>query len=269
MNEEFKKAKRRVVVLFIVYLGIALACFGVVAYFVIAYRSGKIANERISDISKCVAMVGILFLVMAFGHLLPGLMAVRKRERGGVENDGEAQMRRALERYLPDGETLLSGVYVRSKETNIRGMFGKCVRGENSLIPVENGGIVAVNKKKYSDYDLYLGITQQFLIAAECSKNSYYYQFYDNADAQGEEIQEVSAELPFADIGTRFPLSDVQSCEIKKGLFGSLRCFLTIKNGSYFKLLFPAPSGMCARMPHYTQYRDEVIAWLGGRNDKQ
>ncbi len=176
----------------------------------------------------------------------------------------EANMRQALEEYIPDGETLLAGIHAVSKETNVRGVFGKCARTENQLIPDENGGIIALNKKKYSAYDIYLGITQSSLVIADCEGNQYLYQFDDEPDVNKVDIQEITSDIFFADIGKCFPLADIQSCEIKKGWMGSYKCFIKTKNGSYFKLIFPKLGGLSGDMPHHAEYRETIIARLNG-----
>lgn len=178
----------------------------------------------------------------------------------------ETNMRQTLGKYIPDGETLLAGIHAISKETNVMSVFGKCVRTESGLIPDENGGIIALNKKKYAGYDVYLGITQYSLIIVECERNSYLYQFDDEPDVNEADIQEVSSDIFFADIGTYFPLADIQNCEIKKGWMGSVKCFLTMKNGSYFKLMFPKLGGVGGGMPHHTEYREAIIKRLSGRS---
>ena len=53
----------------------------------------------------------------------------------------------------------MAGIHAVSKESNVAGVFGKCVRTESGLIPDENGGTIALDKKKYSTCDIYLGIT--------------------------------------------------------------------------------------------------------------
>ncbi|MCI8624651.1 MAG: hypothetical protein HFG26_13465 [Provencibacterium sp.] len=176
----------------------------------------------------------------------------------------ETNMRRALEEYIPDRETLLAGIHAISKETHITGVFGKCVCTEDGLVPNENGGIVALSKKKGSAYDIYLGITQSSLIVTGCEANSYFYQFDGRPDVKEADIQEVTSDIRFADIGTCFPLADIQDCKMKKGWMGSVKCFLTMKNGSYFKLILPKMGGLGGGMPHHTEYRETIIARLGG-----
>lgn len=178
----------------------------------------------------------------------------------------EKNMRQALGKYIPDGETLMAGIHAVSKESSVTGVFGKCARTESGLIPDENGGTIALEKKKYSTCDIYLGITQSFLVIAECENYSHLYQFDDNPDVRQGDIQELTSPILLDDIGTCFPLTDIQSCEIKKGWMGSIKCFLTMKNGSYFKLMFPKLGGLGGGMPHHTEYREAIIACLSKHN---
>lgn len=178
----------------------------------------------------------------------------------------EVSMKYVLEKYIPEGETLLAGIHAISKETSVTGVFGKCTRTESKLIPDENGGIMMLKKKKYSAYDIYCGITQSFLVITECETSKFLYEFEDKPDAEIADVQEVTSDIAFADIGTCFPLADIQSRKIKKGWMGSVKCFLTMKNGSYFKLIFPKLGGVGGGMPNHAEYREKIIARLGGIN---
>ncbi len=176
----------------------------------------------------------------------------------------EANMRQTLGKYIPEGETLLAGIHAVSKETFITGVFGKCVCAKDRLLPDEKGGIIALNKKKYAAYDVYIGITQSALVVAECEGNSYLYQFKDGPEAVAADLREVTSELLLTDIGTCFPLADIQGCKIKKGWMGSVNCYITMKNGSYFKLILPKLGGIGGGMPHHKEYREAIIARLCG-----
>lgn len=178
----------------------------------------------------------------------------------------EANMRRILEGYIPDKETLTAGIHALSKETNVKSVFGNCIYTEEGLVPSENGGILEVKKKKYSTYDIYLGLTQSSLVIAECETNQYLYEFNDRLDVRDADIKKITSGLRFADIGTCFPLTDIQRCEIKKGWMGSVKCSLTMKDGSCFKLLLPKLGGVGGGMPHHAQYREAIIARLSGGN---
>lgn len=271
MDNEHKKAKRFVIALFLACLFIAFVCFGIFIYIFLTIRGTELVNDRIVTLSKAIAMIGIFFLVLAFGYLVPILLSSRKRDvNSHAANTSdffdETKMRQALEKYILDGETLLAGIRAVSKETNITGVFGKCICTENKLIPAENGGTVALNKKKYSTYDIYIGITQYSLVITECERNRYLYQFDDNPNVKASDIQEVTSEIFLVDIGTCFPLADVQNCDIKNGWMGSVKCFITINNGSYFKLMLPKLGGLGGGMPHHTEYREAIIARLCGGN---
>lgn len=178
----------------------------------------------------------------------------------------EASMRRTLGQYIPNGETLLAGIHAVSTETNIKAVFGKCVPTESKLVPDANGGVIALNKKKHTAYDIYIGITQFSLVIAECERTQYRYQFDDMPDAGAADIQEVTSDIFLSDIGTCFSLEDIQSCEIKKGWMGSVKCFITMRNGSCFKLMFPKLGGLGGGMPHHAEYREAIIARLNRRS---
>lgn len=260
MNEEQKKSKSRGISLFLFFLLIALICFAIVAYLLAAKREEAAVNHSIVTISQILALTGIFFLVIAFGHVLPVMLPNTKAS--SIFN--EANMRQTLGAYIPAGETLLAGIHAVSNETIITDVFGGCICKEDRLIPAENGGTVELNKKKYSDYDIYLGITQASLLIVGCKQNSYYYQMKDVPDGEGTAAKKITSVLPFASIGTCYLISDIQSCEMKKGWMGSVKCFLTMKNGSYFKLLFPKHGGISGEMPHHTEYREAIMMRLGG-----
>lgn len=267
MDEDFRKARRLVILLFIACLCIALVCFGISGYLVVTLRGAETVNQRLVEISKITVMIGIFFLVLGFGYLLPLLLSRKNRKQGEVDSSeifDETNMRRALEKYIPDGEILLAGIHAAAEETAVTCVFGGCLCTEDRLIPHKDGGTVALSKKKYSGYDIYIGITQRFLVMADCGKYPYYYEFDKEPDVRETDIQEVTAEILLADIGKCFPLADIQSCDIKKGWMGSMKCFITMKNGSYFKLMFPKLGGLGGGMPHHTQYRDTIMARLSG-----
>lgn len=264
MDKEHRKGKKLVIVLFLSCLCIALACFGIFACVLFTKRREGFVDDWIVDISKIVVLIGVFFLVLAFGYLFPILL--NKRGLNASEIFDETNMRQALGKYIPNGETLLAGIHAVSKEMSVRGVFGKCVCTESGLTRNENGGIIALNKKKYSSYDVYLGITQSSLIITQCKRNDYFYQFDDTPDVSEADVQEVTSDVFFVDIGTCFPLTDIQSCEIKNGWMGSAKCFITMKNGSYFKLMFPKLGGLGVGMPHHTEYCEAILARLGGIN---
>lgn len=179
-------------------------------------------------------------------------------------------MRQALSKYIPNGEILMAGIYATVQESKINAVFKKyrCIEGK--LIPDENAGILSLVKGKYAEYSVYLGITQSDLLIVECNKNKYYYYEYSNeTDIQNMDIQALSTELNWEDIGIRFSLEDVQSCDVKKGRMGSVLCTLTMKNGTYFKLSLPESAAPNADMPHHTEHREAILTRLGGKRLKE
>ncbi len=173
----------------------------------------------------------------------------------------ESLMRQTLGRYIPQGETLEAGIHAVSRETSIVAVFDKCVYAGDRLRRAENGGALMLRKKKYAPYDVYLGVTQSCLLIAQCEENKYLYDFDAVSDP---EAQPLAADLPLADVGTCFPLADVQSCEIKKGIMGSVKCTVTMKNGSRFKLLLPKRGGLGGGMPNHDKYRAAILGRLSG-----
>ncbi len=138
----------------------------------------------------------------------------------------EKNMIQILENCIPEGETLLAGVH---------------------------GITLQVNKKKTSKFDVYIGITAQYLLVAECEEREYLNKFYRIAD-----IRKTVAE----DVGTCFPLTDIESCIIKNAIMGAINCSITLKDGSFLKLQFPKRGGLGGGMPHHTEYREKIITRL-------
>ena len=176
----------------------------------------------------------------------------------------EGNMRRVLGEHIPEGEVLEAGIHGISQETRIKGIFGKCIYMEDKLIPDEKGRVIVLQKEKHSDYDVYIGITRHFLVIAGCEKNSYFYMFDDAPEGSEGIVQEILSDTFLSDIGTCFPLADIQDCQFKKGWMGSVKCNLTMKNGSSFKLMFPKRGGIGGGMPRHAEYREVIIERLGG-----
>ncbi|NCE64767.1 hypothetical protein D1159_09235 [Pseudoflavonifractor sp. 524-17] len=142
----------------------------------------------------------------------------------------EGNMRQVLGRCLPEGETLCAGIH---------------------------GITLQVNKKKTSYFDVYISVTEHYLIVAECEERKYLNEFYRVPDLRKTVAQ---------DIGTCFPLEEIQSCVIKNAFMGAVNCSITLKDGSFLKLQLPKRGGLGGGMPHHTEYREKIIARLSGLN---
>ena len=138
----------------------------------------------------------------------------------------EGNMMRILGNYIPEGETLSAGVH---------------------------GITLQVNKKKSSRFDVYIGITGNYLIVAECNEHKYLEEIYGFRDRRKSVAE---------DVAPCFPLEDIQSCVIKKSILGAVNCSVTLKNGNFLKLQLPKLGGLGGGMPHHAEYREKIIARL-------
>lgn len=157
----------------------------------------------------------------------------------------EKNMLISLEKYIPAGETLTAGIHGIGAETHIKQVFGKCVLKDDCLFPDENGTSIEISKSKYSKYDLYIGITQNYLIMSECT--------------EGIEIRYPNNILSIERIGNCFPFSDIRECTVKKAWMGSYNCFIKMKDGSTLKLIFSKLGGLGGGMPNHAEYREAII----------
>ncbi len=138
-------------------------------------------------------------------------------------------------------------------EGHMMQVLGRCVPEGESISAGIHGVTLQVNKKKTSRFDVYIGITAHDLIVVECEERQYLNEFYHIPD-----LRETVAE----DVGACFPLTEIQSCEIKKGIMGAVNCSITLKNGNFLKLQLPKLGGLGGGMPHHAEYREKIIACL-------
>lgn len=222
------------------------------------YVKEKVVSERVVTLYKIIAMTGVFFLVLAFGYVVPAMVKAKKGDFGIMD---ENKMMQGLRKNLPYGETLASGVHSIGLETEIKMIFEDCVYdGDMTLIPCENSPAIQVTKGKKARFDVYAGISQNYLILSECERYKHYYAFdevYNWKDANVEKIKERTS---LNDIGNCFPLTEIQSFETKKMWMGAIQCTITMKNGSYLKLMIPKRGGM--GIPDHEKYREAFLARL-------
>lgn len=225
------------------------------------YIKEKFVSDRIVTVYQILALLGLFFLVLALGHVLPSIVRVSKGKFGIFD---EKRMRQALEKYIPDREVLEAGIYSVGIETEIRQVFGKCICDEDKLIPSEKCAGIQVSKSKFSKFNVYIGVTQHYLIFAECERYKHLYEFNEISDAEGIGVRGIDTCILLEDIGTCFPLTEIQSCVLKNARQGAVSCSITMKNGSLMKLMFPKQGGL--GMPHHAEYRETVMARLRAQN---
>lgn len=220
-------------------------------------KKGSAVSKRTATLYTCLVLCGVFFLVVAFGHILPGIIKLNKGEFGIMD---EKAMWQALQKYLPEGETLEAGICGIGLQTNVRQVFGKCVLAGKRLLADENGTTLRVSKSKYARFGVYIGITWNYLILSECETYKHYYEFDDVLEPEEGAVKEIDTELRLEDIGTCFPLAEIQSCEFKKLWTGAVRCSITMKDGSFLKLGLPKQGGL--GMPNHAKYRETLIERL-------
>lgn len=98
------------------------------------------------------------------------------------------------------------------------------------------------------------------MILSECETYKHYYEFDDVPEPEEGAVKEIDTELRLEDIGTCFPLAEIQSCEFKRLWTGAVRCSITMKNGSFLKLMLPKQGGL--GMPDHAKYREMLIERL-------
>lgn len=185
----------------------------------------------------------------------------------------EQNMIQSLSGSIPEGETFVAGICANAKETAIIRVYSNCVpvmnpKGQVEYIlpaiedgkPLEGAVTFKVTKKKYAEHSVYICITQNYLVLTECSENMHYYEF-DIVESSPFAVN-LTEKITPQDIKYVFPFNDIQDVTIKKGMFGSLKCNITIKDGSYFKLMFPKRNGLGGGMPHYDEYRAAICEKL-------
>lgn len=223
------------------------------------YVKEHYAGRRMVEMSKILVFLGLLFLIVAFLYILPVMIKVSK---GNFGNYDEKKMLQSLGKYIPAGETLAAGIHGIGIESRIREIFGKCINNNfERLIPDKNGPAVQVCKKKVAKYEVFVGITQHYLILSECEKYKHYYEVGEVSGSVGD-VRPIDKEILFEDIGTCFLLDEIKSCEMKNTARGT-QCLITMKNDSFIKIMLPEKCGLeGAGMPHYEEYRRIILARL-------
>lgn len=266
MNEKRNKGGRAVVTL-ICSLLISAGFFGGFAYIYFTTRGATPVDETVLLLAKVFVMAGIFFLIMPLLFTVPQIINGKKSKGGTVStgpNDifNEANMRAALEKYIPQGETLVAAVRAAGQESAVYCAFEGCDLTEESLVPVQDGKTINIKKGKFSTYDLYVGITQNYLVVADCRPFRYYYEFNREPVAADTDIQVVTEEIFLCDIGKCFPLENIESLQAKNAMAGSMKWVITLKNGGYFKLMIPKNGDLGGGMPRHQEYRDAILEAL-------
>lgn len=82
-----------------------------------------------------------------------------------------------------------------------------------------------------------LGLPRIFWQLPGAKRTPYHYELDDAPDGSEGEMQEITSDICLADIGTCFSLADIQSCQLKNGWMGSVKCFLTNSGYEFFRAI--------------------------------
>lgn len=178
----------------------------------------------------------------------------------------EKNMMQNLERYLPEGETLTAGIHGIGLEVRTSQIFKNCILEEGRLLPAETGEALQINKSKAASFDVYIGITQNYLILSQCETNEWLYEINEISGPAASDASKITDCITLEEIGTCFPLAGIQSCKVKKVWMGAYNCMVTLKNNNYLKLQLPKLGGLGGGMPHHAEYREAILACLSGKS---
>ncbi len=174
----------------------------------------------------------------------------------------EQNMIQVLGRYLPSGESLRAGVHGVGVQIDLKQVYKNCSVAGNLLIPDKEGITLEVHKRKVSKFDVYAGITEHYLLLSECEECGYRYELTDVSDKDNTPCETLETEILLDHIGTAIPLADIRNCEVKNGIFGSVNCMVTLKNGSFLKHMIPKKGGLGGGMPHHEEHREIILNCL-------
>lgn len=173
-------------------------------------------------------------------------------------------MNEKMNECLPQGETLIASVTAISKERIVKTAYDSCIVQDWNIIPTPDGDIVYLSKEKHCTCDIYFGITENCFIIADALPVKHAYFFGDRNFAEPEKLSEP---LDYSEVGRVFRFEDIDSVQIKKGIFGAVNVKILMKNQTRFKLMFPKRAGMSGKaMPNHAEYREKILARLGNVN---
>lgn len=256
MKDEAKsRARGRIVRSFIMVLIIALIIIGVGAYFVYESKTTGVVDDSKVTYTKICILFGLFLIFADLFFTLPRLF---KKD----PHADETEMQKRLSKYVPEGETLEAGIYAKATESFINATYRKCDFRGMKLVRDESKEFFSMEKRKYAEYTVYVGITQSSLLVIECDTNKHYYEYHDKLDCPLDSVPELMEDIAECDLGTRFNKNEIAKFKVKNGKQGSKNIVVTMKNGSYFKITIPDNAGPTANMPKHIEYSKKIIDTL-------
>lgn len=175
----------------------------------------------------------------------------------------EQRMQQVLAPCLPPGETLLAGIHGVGFRVEIKETFGPCVLSGSQIIPKPDGAAVQVHKRKAAKFDMYVGITEHFLVLSPCEPCGYLYECNVLPNQDCPRCHPLDHPISVDDVGLSFPLAGVQRCEVRDSWMGSVICSVTFQSGTFLKMMLPRRGGVGNGMPNHFAYREAILSCLG------
>lgn len=179
----------------------------------------------------------------------------------------EKTMLEKLNQFVPEGETLIAGVKAIGNSMEVRQCFSYVTVLDDDTLTrseVDPSCVYDVQRNKYATHDIYIGITNNYLVFNECEL--YKHAFFVNKAKPGEFVPvEVKENVSIRGFGHAQELKNIKSVKIKSGLLGQKKCVISFNNGSCFKFSIPKKAGVGNGMPHHKEYRDKIVEVLKAR----
>ena len=176
----------------------------------------------------------------------------------------ENTMNEKLSKYIPEGESIIAAVKALGNSMEVRQCFSYVtVLDEDTFCRSEEQPdcLYDVQRSKYTTHDIYLGITENYIIFNECEDYKHAFMFNEAKPGEFEPL-EVTGIVKISEFGHAQAYKDVIDVKIKKGMFGLLKCTVKFRNGLYFQFSIPKKAGFGNGMPHHAEYREKIIEKL-------
>lgn len=249
------RAKSRIIRAFIIVLILALLVISVGAYFIYESKTTGVVDDSKVTYTKICVIFGLFLIFMDFFFTLPKLT---KKDPFA----DEAEMRKKFEKHIPESESLVAGVYAKATESLTNLKYRKCGIKGNSLVKDENHEFIFMERRKYTEYLIYIGITQTKLLIVECDRYKHYYAIHETLDCPLDSVPVLEEEIDLNDVGVKYDIREIAKFEVKNGKQGSKNAVLTMKDGSYYKITIPDNAGPNAKMPKHDENSKKLLDTL-------
>ncbi len=173
-------------------------------------------------------------------------------------------MNTRLNMYVPEGEKLLVAVKAVGTEMIVRQCFSHAKpQRQEVLVRCDDPQcfVLDVSRVKYATHDIYIGITENYLLFSECEDYKHFWDFKPAVQGQFEPL-EVTEDVSLLGFGHAQAFTDVTKFESKKGLLGMVKFKIQFKNGSSFSFFIPKKAGIGKGMPNHKENMEKIVERL-------